>query len=420
MGNMNIFDKLKGSSICIYDIETRTFGKPDPSKDELRLFGCYSFKADKYWLLNDKDKIQKVIDMHDFLVGFNNVGTKDNPGYDNTILEREGFNLKYKRFIDLRSLFMKRAGVMKIKQGMLKDLLMKYSLDYITKLLKLGGDTKGKEEIDYRIFMKPVWTPQELAKIKSYTKQDIVITKALYEWVEEYFWSFRDFLHKSDVDKKHYLTHSPAVFTYNAMCKELNIDVEYSKTKTVHGAFKGGYVAYPAGEKFEDNLILFDFTSLYPNIFIQCNLFSNNCTCCTLQEKWHGNDFFKINGYYCTKTQGKIELLYKKLFLLRKQYKKEKNPKEYAIKIILNSGYGLTGNPTFKHLYNKDTSSDCTAIGRQCILYTRKRFRQEGFKNVFTDTDSVCIQYPKGRREDCINLSKQIVLELQNNMPFPW
>ena len=31
----------------IYDIETLTFGKPNSSKDKLRIFGCYSYKTGK-------------------------------------------------------------------------------------------------------------------------------------------------------------------------------------------------------------------------------------------------------------------------------------------------------------------------------------------------------------------------------------
>lgn len=404
-----------GTDVLVYDTETKTFGLPDPNRDRLRLFGCYSYKTKKFYLLTNKDDIQKVINAHKFLVGFNT------ENYDEPILKREGIDINYKIRIDLYDIFKKRAGAIKIEKGMLKDLLMSYSLDYITKTIGLVNEGEGKLEIDYKLFQKESWTQEEIKIIKEYTYRDVELTKKLYEWVESYFESFKLVVSDEDIKKKKYLTDAISVFTYKVMCKELGITPEFNDIGEETDAYEGGYVAYPTGEEFKDRLVLFDYTSLYPSIFIQCNLFSNNCECCDINKKWHGNNFFKINGYYCTKTQGKIEQMYKKFYLLRKQYKKENNPLEFCYKIVLNTGYGLTGNSKFKRLYNRDTAGDCTAIGRQIILYTRKRFREEGFKNIFTDTDSICVQYPEDKTvKDAIEVSKKIVLELQQHMPFPW
>lgn len=401
--------------VLVYDIETRTNGLPDPNKDTLRLFGCYSYKTKKYYLLTNIDDIQKVVNAHKFLVGFNT------ESYDEPIAKRAGVSYNYKIKLDLYDIIKKRAAIIKIEQGMLKDLLLSYSLKFITETLGLADKETGKLEIDYKLFNKDTWTPEEFSIVKEYTMRDLEITKKLYEWLEEQFLSFKDFVTEDDIKKKRYLTDSPAVFSYKVMCKELKLEPEFTDAETEHGEYEGGYVAYPAGERFENNIVLLDFASLYPNLFIQCNLFSHKCDCCEIHEKWNGSGFFKVNGYYCTKKQGRVEEMYKKIFLLRKQYKKEKNQKEYALKIILNAGYGLTGNPKFKHLYHRTSASDCTAIGRQCILYVRKRFREEGYINIFTDTDSIAVQCPEGKTiTDVIELSKKIVSEIQQYMPFPW
>ena len=40
---------------------------------------------------------------------------------------------------------------------------------------------------------------------------------------------------------------------------------------------------------------------------------------------------------------------------------------------------------------------------------------------MFGDTDSLAVKIPEGKTvEDANNLAKQIVLELQQYMPFPW
>jgi hypothetical protein len=403
------------SDVLIMDIETETFGLPDPEKDRLKFFGCYSYKTKKFYMITNKNDIQRVIKAHKYLVGFNN------KKYDDIILAREGLDLNYKITVDLMEIFKKRASSMKIKKGMLGDLLMSYSLDFITKTLDLVDDG-GKLQIDFNIFKKNEWTIQELGLIKVYLERDIEITKKLYEWCEEYFESFKGYLLEEDVRKKVYLTSSTASFTYKVMCKELGLKPEFANVDEDNSEmYEGGYVAYPAGEKFEDDISMWDYSSLYPSIFIQCNLFSYNCKCCTQEEKWHGKGFFKVEGYYCSKKQGRVEELYKKLFLLKKEYTRTKNPLAYSTKLLLNSGYGVTANPCFKNLYNKVGASDCCAIGRQMILYTRKRFREEGYKNLMSDTDSVVVKHPEGKTtNDAGELGKKIVLELQEYVPFPW
>ncbi len=407
--------------VLIYDIESFTPGaRPNSDVDEFRLFAAYSYKTKKYYLLTKKEDIQRIIDAHRILVGYNNAGTRNNPGYDNPVLQRFGIDFKYKIIIDMCSIMKQRCGGMKIKKGMLGNLLMEFKLDYVTRMLDLVDNDSSKLEIDYSMFKKPVWTKEEFNEIAIYAKRDVEVTKKLYEWIEDYFWNFRDFLREEDVTKKVYLTCGLAVFAYKAVCKRLGLKDSFSG-RISEGSFGGGYVAYPAGEIFSGRLLLFDFSSLYPNLFIQCNLFANHCTCCEPHEKWTGDNFFKVKGQYCTKKMSKLSNLLKELFLMRLQYKKDKNPAEYSIKIIMNSLYGAVSNPAFESIYNLTAAEDCTALGRQCTKYVRKRFREEGFKNVMSDTDSVCVQVPEHLTKEYANkLAVKITEELQSHMIYPW
>lgn len=398
----------------IYDIETRTFGKPDADKDEMRLFGCYSYKKKKFFLITNKETIQKAINSHKYLVGFNNIE------YDNKILQREGIDLKYKYIIDLMIIIKKRKSQMKIKEGMLGDLLMDNSLKTITKILGIVDKESGKKEIDYNIFKKKVWTTEEMKMINDYTKRDIEVTKKLYEWIENYFSVFKHYITDKDIKNKQYLTCSIAAFAYKAICKEMNWEEKYND-EVREERFSGGYVAYPAGEQFQDNIYMFDFSSLYPNCFIQANLFGDKCDCCEIHEKWHGDNFFKVKGYYCKKKLSPLSELFKKMFIDRKRLKEQKDPREYSLKIILNGSYGATSNPTFTNIYNLTAAKDCTALGRQMIHYVRKRFRENEYINLMSDTDSIVVKAPENKtKEDAIKLSKLIVDELQQHLPFPW
>ncbi len=405
----------------VYDIETRTFGKPDITKDRLRIFGCYSYKTNKTYLLTDKVEIQKIIDAHKFLVGFNNQGTREQPGYDNPILIREGINLKYKRIIDLMGIFKQRASQIKIDKGMLGDLLMKYSLDYITKTLGLVEEDTGKKEIDYTMFQKEVWTKEEREEIMEYTKRDIEVTKKLYDWVEDYFSGFKPFLNKEDVDNKIYLTASIAKFAYKSICKAMNWEEVYNKERFNDGpGISGGYVAYPAGEEFEGNIYCLDFNSLYPHILIQANLYGRRKEGKLYDSVgWSGNNVWKVNGVYETDKLSGIGELLKKWYKDRLEYKKQGDKREYTIKIIINTIYGILNSSFYQLVYDKTAGGDCTRIGRQWTKYAREEFKKAGYKVIYTDTDSVYIIDPFNDKERMLKVKDKIIKHIKDSTPFP-
>jgi len=405
--------------ILIYDIETATEGKPDPSKDKLRVFGCYSYLTNKYYQVTSKEQIRKIISKHKYIVGFNHIQ------YDNQVLFHNGFydminkndygdcRWKGKIDIDLMQIFKTRAGIMKIKKGMLGDLLMSFSLDYITKTLDLVDDDDSKiKDFDYSILNKESWTPEEANLIKQYLQRDLEITKKLYEWVEEYFSGFKAFLTDNDIENKSYLTSAISVFTYKAICKELGWKEEYQKDVESE-SYGGGYVAYPAGEHFKGNIVCYDYNSLYPHVFAQCNLYS------PVNGGWFGNGKFKVKGCYNDKQMGKIESLLMKFYKLRQEYKKNKDPREYGIKIVINTAYGLSGNASFKHLYNSTTASDCTSLARQWTMLARKRFYEAGYNIVYTDTDSIYFDIGNSNMNEVNIVKDNIVKEIKDNVPFP-
>jgi len=409
-----------GEDVLIYDIETRVFGKPDSSKDRLRIFGCYSYKTKKYYLLTRKDQIQKIINAHRFLVGFNNVGTHLQPGYDNPVLRREGINLEYKRFIDLRNVFKQRASQMKIKKGMLGDLIMEYSLRYITELLDIVNREEGKLDIDYSLFMKETWTKEETEEIMKYTKRDIEITKKLYEWVEEYFDGFKVFLNEDDVKKKYYLTKSMAGLAYKAICKAMKWEEEKGD-KADDQRISGGYVSYPAGEQFKGDIYCLDFNSLYPHIMIQSNLYDRKKDMLDNDDRpiWSGGNKWKVEGtYYADKLAGVCELL-KGWYADRLKYKKEKDRREYTLKIFINIIYGILNNPYYKKVYDRVAGGDCTRIGRQWIKYARKCFKEAGYKVVYTDTDSVYVIDHLKDKEKLLLARDKIINDIKESVPFP-
>lgn len=399
----------------IYDIETRVFGLPDPKRDILKIFGCYSYKTNKYYLITNIEQMKTVINSHKYLVGFNN------KAYDNPILERSGVSLKYKIIIDLMEVFKKRAGAMKIDKGMLGNLLMSYSLDFISKTIGVVDEKDGKIEIDYKKFQKDVWTEEELKEISIYTKRDLEVTKKMYEWLENYFESFKSFVYDKDIENKSYLTCTTASFAYKAICKEMGWKEEYNDNKEIdEERIGGGYVSYPAGERFEDNIYCFDFASLYPSIMIQCNLHNRKKENESNDRPiWNGNGVWKTEGSYYSDKLGGIGELFKKWYNDRVVFKKAKDRREYTIKIALNSSYGVTDNPSFKHIFDKVAAGDCTRIGRQWIKYVRRKLREKGYKMIYSDTDSVYLQDTYKDKDKLLKEINEIIDYIRSTVPFP-
>ena len=407
------------SDTLVMDIETLTFGKPDSSKDRLRIFGCYSYKTGKVYLLRDKNDIQKIINAHKYLVGFSNVGTKNEPGYDNPILEREGFNLKYKIIMDLKNIIKSRASQMKIKKGLLNDLLMEYSLDYITRTVGIVDDKTAKMDIDYKLFQKEKWTADEMKLVCEYTKRDILVTKKLYEFVEDFFSGLKPFLNEEDVRKKVYLTSSIAKFGYKAICKAMNWEEKYNKEGNSGDRIGGGYVSYPAGEKFSGDIYLWDYNSLYPFVMLMCNLHGRKKEVDD-RDTWSGGDEWKIEGTYYSDELSGVGQLIKKWYKERQILKKKGDKREYTIKIILNAAlYGLLNNAYYELLFDRVAGGDCTRIGRQWTKYARKKFREAGYKNIYSDTDSFFILDPFNDKEKLLKLKDKIIKEILITVPFP-
>jgi DNA polymerase I len=75
----------------------------------------------------------------------------------------------------------------------------------------------------------------------------------------------------------------------------------------------------------------------------------------------------------------------------RIQYKKEgKELESTAIKAIINSGYGVFGDPNFKY-YDPKVAEVITALGRQTLLDMKKFAEEMNFTVLYGDTDSLFV-----------------------------
>lgn len=404
-----------GDNVIVFDIETNSL---DTETAKMKWFGAFSFLDSAYYFFtgDEVESIQKLIDRHKVVVGYNSAD------FDIPICENNGLNFEYKIRIDLMRVLFKpetrqsvRENIIRVDGKILKNLLPNHKLKTVAKVLHL---TVEKGDIDYNIFKQDVYTKEQIKEIMHYLYLDVKITKELFEYFYNEFLPMKEYMSSEDQRKYNWYRTSTGSYTYKVICHQAGIKEEYAE----HSGSKkylGGYVSSPAGENFRGKIYCLDFSSAYPHSFLMGNLYAHSCKCCSDNDKWSGNKLFPIGGKYCTKKPGKIEKVIKKLYLQRLEYKRNKDPREYAIKILINTLYGISGSSVFKNVFSLTTASDCTLMAREMIKLARREFAKDGYELIYTDTDSVYLLDPFNDRVRLLNVRDRIIQTVKNNVPFP-
>ena len=130
------------------------------------------------------------------------------------------------------------------------------------------------------------------------------------------------------------------------------------------------------------------------------NLFSPAKDCkhkvegkCPTAHKGDGK-IFNLAGTYCACEQGPIEKLITRWYEDRLVFKKNNDPREYTVKILLNTIYGISGSSIFKSIYYEGTGQDTTLMSKQSIVFMKNHMESKGYIVVSGDTDSLYLMDP--------------------------
>lgn len=395
---------MNPKSLLIIDIETDSL---DIKTANLKWFGAYSYKHDKYYLLSYEqiDKINSLIDSHAGIIGFNT------SNYDIPILEKYGVSFAYKLLIDLYTICSPKG---KNRLGALGIKLKSYSLKEIIK--ELGLDDFGKGDIDYKIFQKETWTEEEVKEIKKYLKQDIVLTKKLFDWLDERHAPLKDMLSQRDAEKLSHLTTTTSSLAYRIMCNLCNLDVLWADwDEEERKTFLGGHHILPRFEKVKGNIVYIDFNSAYPHVLFQGNLFDRK------ETGWDGDGYFKIEGRYNSTKESVPSKALKSIYLKRVAAKKKEDKiGDAAYKIIINSFYGTIGNSLFKQFYDPTAASDCTSMVRTLLKKCAKTLEENDYSVLYGFTDGMFVLIPpESDEEELMLVVRGFLDEAKKHFPFP-
>ncbi len=286
------------------------------------------------------------------------------------------------------------------------------SLDEVSK--ELLGKGKKKFELDSLRDEKEVsWE-----SFFEYNLQDSILTFELYKkiWPDLYefskvtenplFEASRNGLSKS---VESYILHNLKKFNEIPQRKPGDKEIISRRERE---KYKGAFVFEPIPGFYKD-IGMFDFTSYWPSIIVSFNL-----SLSTFFEKKEKNSLevdIENKKLYFSKKPGFFPTILNKIINERKKFKEEykKNPspikkaRSNAFKLLANASYGYQGFYGARY-YCPEASEATTAISRKYIKETIEKINSEGFRTIYSDTDSIAFLLESKTQKEALLLLKKI------------
>lgn len=150
----------------------------------------------------------------------------------------------------------------------------------------------------------------------------------------------------------------------------------------------GGYVMNSV-PGMHDSVLVLDYKSLYPSIIRTFKVDPYGRIAALNQES--GETVEGYDGARFSKTENILPGIIKQLWQARDKAKQENNKSlSQAIKIIMNSFYGVLGTPGCR-IHDSRLTSSITKRGHDVILKTVELIEQAGYSVIYGDTDSVFV-----------------------------
>jgi len=187
----------------------------------------------------------------------------------------------------------------------------------------------------------------------------------------------------------------------------------------VYAAQQGGHVLDPV-TGLHPNVWVFDFKSLYPSIIRTFNI----DPLAYVANPPPDADLIDTPGGAFRREPAILPRMLDKLFPRREAAKKAAdNVAANAIKILMNSFYGVLGTPACR-FYNPALANAITGQGRDLLLWSKQWFEAAGFKVLYGDTDSLFVHSgmddPAMAREQGPKLAALLNSELTRHIYERW
>jgi DNA polymerase-2 len=179
----------------------------------------------------------------------------------------------------------------------------------------------------------------------------------------------------------------------------------------VYAAQQGGHVLEPAAG-LHSNVWVFDFRSLYPSVIRTLNIDPLSY----VETPPAGADLIETPGGAFRREPAILPRLLDELFPRREAARKAGDEvASHAIKILMNSFYGVLGTPACR-FYNPALANSITGSGREILLWSKRWFESAGFDVLYGDTDSLFVRTPTVDPEAASDQARQIAAALNADL----
>ena len=187
----------------------------------------------------------------------------------------------------------------------------------------------------------------------------------------------------------------------------------------VHAAQQGGHVLEPI-TGLHRNVWVFDFRSLYPSVIRTFNIDPLSY----VAEPRPDEDLIRTPGGAFRRMSAILPRLLDELFPRREAAKKAGDEVAgHAIKILMNSFYGVLGTPACR-FYNPALANAITGTGKEMLLWSKRWFEDAGFRVIYGDTDSLFVESGstdvEGARRQGRELAGALTVDLSRYIQERW
>lgn len=167
----------------------------------------------------------------------------------------------------------------------------------------------------------------------------------------------------------------------------------------------GGHVIEPEPGLYDDVLV-FDFKSLYPSLIRTFQIDPLGY----VRDGESDEDFIVApNGARFRRQSGILTLLLDELVPRREEAKRAgREVESTAIKILMNSFFGVLGTPVCR-FYNPEIANAITSSGRQLLLWSKEQLESWGHRVLYGDTDSLFVEASATEGESIESLGARLV-----------
>ncbi len=175
----------------------------------------------------------------------------------------------------------------------------------------------------------------------------------------------------------------------------------------VHEAQQGGHVLEPV-TGLHRNVWVFDFKSLYPSLIRTFNIDPVSY----VANPVPGQDLIQTPGGAFLREPAILPRLLDELFPRREEAKKRRDHvAAHAIKILMNSFYGVLGTPACR-FFNPAIANSITGLGKEMLLWSKAWFEAAGFAVLYGDTDSLFVRSGDDDAERPLDRAQRLVAAL--------